>query len=230
MEAQAAESSWRQPAAPEVPALREVSAVDGHSSWLIAAKRLMDIFLSLLALILLAPVWGAIALLIKLDSPGPVLFRQRRVGQGGEPFQMLKFRTMIKDADAHKLSLLHMNDAAEGLFKIQQDPRVTRVGRMLRSTSLDELPQLLHVLTGRMSLVGPRPLVQEEDELIAGRYRERLEMRPGITGAWQVAGASRIPINEMVKLDHDYVVNWSLRGDLKLLLGTIPHVLLRRGI
>jgi lipopolysaccharide/colanic/teichoic acid biosynthesis glycosyltransferase len=193
-------------------------------------KRIFDFVTTLLILIPLAPAMLLIAAIIKLDSPGPVFFRQRRVGYGGEVFSMLKFRTMIEDADAHKLSLLHMNDAADGLFKIAEDPRVTRVGRFLRSSSLDELPQLLQVLSGRMSLVGPRPLVPEEDALIEGEYRRRLEVRPGMTGVWQVAGASRIPIAEMVKLDYEYVRSWSLWGDLRLLVATLPHVVRRRGI
>lgn len=194
------------------------------------AKRAFDIVLSTFAILLLAPLMLIIAALIKFDSPGPVFFRQRRIGWKGVPFSMLKFRTMIKDADAHKLSLLHLNDAGEGLFKIDGDPRATRFGRFLRSTSVDELPQLLHVFTGKMSLVGPRPLVPDEDALIEGPCRRRLEMRPGMTGSWQVAGASRIPISEMVRLDLAYQEHWSVLRDLKLLIGTVPHVVRRRGI
>ncbi len=194
------------------------------------AKRGVDIVGSLLALILLSPLWLLIAVMIKIDSHGPVLFRHRRVGRNAVPFEMRKFRTMVKDADHHKLSLLHLNEAGDGLFKIERDPRVTRFGRFLRSTSLDELPQLLHVLTGKMSLVGPRPLVPEEDERIEGAQRSRLTMRPGMTGVWQVAGASRIPLSEMAVLDAEYVENWSPWGDLKLLFGTVPHVVRRRGI
>ena len=195
-----------------------------------ALKRGFDVVGATLLLIVLAPVLIAIAILVKLDSPGPVLFRHPRVGRDGEWFWMRKFRTMIKDADAHKLRLLHMNEAAEGLFKIREDPRVTRFGRFLRSTSLDELPQLFHVLTGKMSLVGPRPLVPEEDAKIQGQYRRRLELRPGMTGVWQVEGASEIPIHEMVRLDLGYVRDWSLWGDVKLLAGTAAHVVQRRGI
>jgi lipopolysaccharide/colanic/teichoic acid biosynthesis glycosyltransferase len=194
------------------------------------SKRAFDVVGSLLTLVILAPVWALIAILIKLDTPGPVLFRQSRVGRDGEVFAMLKFRTMIRDADQQKLQLLHLNEAGEGLFKIRDDPRLTRFGRFLRSTSLDELPQLVHVLTGQMSLVGPRPLIPDEDVLIDGRYRRRLEMRPGMTGAWQAAGASRIPMSEMIQLDYDYVRDWSLFGDVKLLVRTVPHVVLRRGM
>lgn len=193
-------------------------------------KRTVDVAGAVLALLVLAPLFLVIAAMIKVDSPGSVFFRQRRVGCDGIPFEMRKFRTMIRDADGHKLRLLHMNEAAEGLFKIREDPRVTRFGRFLRSTSLDELPQLLHVVSGRMSLVGPRPLVPEEDARIGGGYRRRLDMRPGMTGIWQVRGASMIPLAEMVVLDLDYIRNWSLWGDLKLLLGTAGHVVRRRGI
>jgi lipopolysaccharide/colanic/teichoic acid biosynthesis glycosyltransferase len=193
-------------------------------------KRMIDLVGATLLVILLAPIWLMIALLIKADSPGPILFRQRRIGRDGKAFSMLKFRTMVDGADAHKPALLHLNEAADGLFKINGDPRVTRVGRWLRATSLDELPQLLHVVTGRMSLVGPRPLVPEEDAQIVGAHRRRLQVRPGMTGAWQVAGASSIPINEMVILDSDYVSDWSLWVDVKLLAVTASHVVRRRGL
>jgi lipopolysaccharide/colanic/teichoic acid biosynthesis glycosyltransferase len=194
------------------------------------AKRAFDIVCSLLLIAILAPVWLTIAILIKADSPGPVLFRQRRIGRNGQPFQMIKFRTMVDGADAYKPALLHLNDAAEGLFKIYGDPRITKVGRSLRSTSLDELPQLIHVVTGKMSLVGPRPLVPEEDAQIAGSQRRRLQMRPGMTGIWQVGGASAIPIHQMARLDSGYVDNWSLWADVKLLVSTAAHVVSRKGL
>jgi lipopolysaccharide/colanic/teichoic acid biosynthesis glycosyltransferase len=193
-------------------------------------KRAFDLIGALLLVAVLAPAWLMIAFVIKWDSPGPVLFRQRRIGRDGETFWMLKFRTMVDGADAHKASLLHLNEAAEGLFKISTDPRITRVGRWLRATCLDELPQLFHVITGKMSLVGPRPLVPEEDARIHGRDRSRLQMRPGMTGVWQVGGASRIPIHKMTRLDLDYVENWSLWVDLKLLLQTAGCVAFRRGV
>jgi lipopolysaccharide/colanic/teichoic acid biosynthesis glycosyltransferase len=194
-----------------------------------ALKRAFDVIGAAVLLIVLAPLWLTISLLIKVDSTGPILFRQRRIGQYAVPFRMFKFRTMVDGADAHKPALLHMNEAAEGLFKISGDPRVTRIGRWLRRTSLDELPQLLDVISGRMSLVGPRPLVPEEDAQITGAHRGRLSMRPGITGVWQVNGASAIPISEMVKLDRQYVDQWSLWLDVKLLLLTASHVVHRRG-
>jgi lipopolysaccharide/colanic/teichoic acid biosynthesis glycosyltransferase len=194
-----------------------------------ALKRAFDLVGGAVLLIILAPVWLTICLLIKADSPGPILFRQRRIGQYGVPFRMFKFRTMVDGADTRKPALLQMNEAAEGLFKISSDPRLTRTGRWLRRTSLDELPQLLDVISGRMSLVGPRPLIPQEDSQITGAHRGRLSMRPGMTGVWQVNGASAIPISEMVKLDREYIDQWSLWLDVKLLLLTASHVVHRRG-
>jgi lipopolysaccharide/colanic/teichoic acid biosynthesis glycosyltransferase len=195
-----------------------------------AAKRIFDLIGAILLLVLLAPIWLAVALAIKIDSPGPILFRQRRIGHNGRAFWIFKFRTMVDGADEQKVDLIHLNGAAEGLFKIKGDPRVTRVGARLRAISLDELPQLLNVVTGRMSLVGPRPLVPEEDATIVGEDRQRLAMRPGMTGVWQVGGASTIPIRKMVVLDRAYLETWSLWLDLKLLLKTAQLVALRRGI
>jgi lipopolysaccharide/colanic/teichoic acid biosynthesis glycosyltransferase len=194
------------------------------------AKRTFDFIVAAVLLTIAIPALVAIALAIKLDTPGPILFRQSRVGRGGEIFGMLKFRTMVDGAHSRRDELRHLNEAPDGLFKISDDPRLTRVGGFLRVTSLDELPQLVHVLVGRMSLVGPRPLVPEEDALVLGGYRRRLEMRPGMTGPWQAAGASRVPLQEMVKLDTEYVDEWTLMGDLRLLLRTVPHVVLMRGI
>jgi lipopolysaccharide/colanic/teichoic acid biosynthesis glycosyltransferase len=212
------------PAAPEIPVERV------HGILARATKRTIDFVGALLLIATLLPFVLVTAVLIKLDSPGPILFRQRRVGRDGKLFWMLKFRTMIDGADEQKPKLRHLNGAAEGLFKIDGDPRVTRLGTWLRGTSLDELPQLLHVLTGKMSLVGPRPLVPEEDALIIGTNRRRLVMRPGMTGVWQVNGASSIPINKMVVLDRGYVEGWSLRLDCRILLRTASHVFLRRGL
>jgi lipopolysaccharide/colanic/teichoic acid biosynthesis glycosyltransferase len=195
-----------------------------------AAKRAFDVVGALLLIALLAPAWLVIALLIRADSPGPIVFRQRRIGRDGRPFSMLKFRTMVDGADFYKPALLHLNEAADGLFKIDGDPRVTRTGNWLRATCLDELPQLLNVVTGKMSLVGPRPLVPEEDAKIRGSQRRRLQLRPGMTGVWQVAGASAIPISVMVELDSDYVESWSLWSDVKLIAVTASLVLLRKGL
>jgi lipopolysaccharide/colanic/teichoic acid biosynthesis glycosyltransferase len=192
-------------------------------------KRCMDVAGSAIAVVALAPVLIAIAVLIKLDSPGPVLFRQLRAGRGGRPFQMLKFRSMVEGADGQKDGLRHLNEA-DGVFKIARDPRITPVGRWLRHMHLDELPQLLNVLRGEMSLVGPRPLPLDEARAIQGWYRDRLEVRPGITGYWQVLGSARVPAREMVKLDYLYVANWSLWSDVRLMLRTVPVVLRRRGL
>jgi lipopolysaccharide/colanic/teichoic acid biosynthesis glycosyltransferase len=179
-------------------------------------------------LVILTPVLVTIALAIRVGPRGPILFRQTRVGRNGREFQMLKFRSMVTDAEARKAELLDMNEA-DGLFKIEDDPRVTRVGRFLRRTSLDELPQLFNVLSGEMSLVGPRPLVVDEDRRIEGFYRRRLHLTPGMTGPWQIAGSARIPLHEMKSIDYLYVANWSLWLDVKILLRTIPYVALRRG-
>ncbi len=170
------------------------------------------------------------AVAIKLDSRGPVLFGQLRVGRHGERFEMLKFRTMIPRADELKDSLREHNEAQDGLFKIADDPRVTRVGRFLRKSALDELPQLLNIVKGEMSLVGPRPLVIDEDQRIEGWHRQRLDLMPGMTGPWQILGPTRVPLREMVAIDYLYVANWSLWSDIKILLRTVPHVLGRRGL
>jgi lipopolysaccharide/colanic/teichoic acid biosynthesis glycosyltransferase len=195
-----------------------------------AVKRAFDLTGALLGLLAISPLMAAIALAIKLEGRGPVFFRQLRVGRHGQRFHMVKFRTMVQDADAMKESLRHANEAQEGLFKIAADPRVTRVGRLLRRSALDELPQLWNIVRGEMSLVGPRPLVVDEDQRVEGWHRRRLELMPGMTGPWQILGPSRVPLREMVAIDYLYVANWSLWGDIKILLRTVPHVLGRRGL
>jgi exopolysaccharide biosynthesis polyprenyl glycosylphosphotransferase len=192
-------------------------------------KRLLDVTGSLAGLILLAPLFSLVAVAIKLDSRGPVFFGQRRVGLWAREFPLLKFRTMVEDADDQKASLRALNEAEEGFFKIHDDPRLTRVGRVLRRLSIDELPQLFNVLRGEMSLVGPRPLVPEEDMRVEGWLRRRLEIQPGMTGVWQVLGSSRVPLRDMVRIDYLYLANWSLWLDMKILLRTVPLVLGRRG-
>ena len=179
-------------------------------------KRLFDIVVTGLLLLLLAPVLALIALAVKLNSPGPVLFRQVRVGRMGREFEMLKFRTMVQDADARKGELDDRNEAAP-LFKVADDPRATGVGRILRRRSLDELPQLFNVMKGDMSLVGPRPLIVEEDRLFSGWQRRRYQVAPGITGPWQIQGSSRVPLSDMVILDYLYCANWSLWHDAKII-------------
>jgi exopolysaccharide biosynthesis polyprenyl glycosylphosphotransferase len=195
-----------------------------------SVKRAFDLAYTSLGLLALSPLMILAAIAIKLDSPGPVFFRQLRVGRHGQRFHIFKFRTMVPDAEALKDSLRHRNEAQEGLFKIANDPRVTRVGRVLRKTALDEIPQLLNVLKGEMSLVGPRPLVVDEDERVRGWHRRRLELTPGMTGPWQILGPARVPLAEMVAIDYLYVVNWSLWADIKILLRTVPHVVGRRGL
>jgi exopolysaccharide biosynthesis polyprenyl glycosylphosphotransferase len=196
-----------------------------HSSWLL--KRAFDLVVASIALVAVGPLLTAIAIAIRIDTDGPTFFRQVRVGRDGKHFQIFKFRSMVVDADAQKEALRASNEGGEGLFKLTDDPRVTRVGRFLRRTSLDELPQLLNVLQGNMSLVGPRPLVIDEDAQVLGLDRSRLYLTPGMTGPWQVLG-SRVPMQEMVGIDYLYVANWTLWLDLKVLLRTVLHVA-RRG-
>jgi exopolysaccharide biosynthesis polyprenyl glycosylphosphotransferase len=195
-----------------------------------AVKRAFDLIGASLGLLAVSPLLIAIAVAIKLDSRGSVFFGQLRVGRHGERFQMLKFRTMIPGAEAMKDSLRDLNEAQEGLFKISEDPRVTRIGKFLRKSALDELPQLLNIVKGEMSLVGPRPLVIEEDDRVEGWHRRRLELTPGMTGHWQILGPARVPLKEMVAIDYLYVANWSLWTDIKILLRTVPHVIGRRGL
>jgi exopolysaccharide biosynthesis polyprenyl glycosylphosphotransferase len=191
-------------------------------------KRVFDLLGAGVGLLLFSPLLALIAVAIKVDSPGPVLFRQRRVGRDGEGFEILKFRTMVDGADSRKAELLDRNEA-QGFFKIENDPRITPVGRLLRRASLDELPQLWNVMRGQMSLVGPRPLVGEEDERVQGWDRSRLHLTPGMTGPWQILGSSRVPLHEMVKIDYLYTANWSLWADVKLILRTVPYMARRNG-
>jgi lipopolysaccharide/colanic/teichoic acid biosynthesis glycosyltransferase len=192
-------------------------------------KRAFDVAPTSVGLLLVAPLMAAIALAVRLDSKGPVIFRQVRVGRDGRHFSIFKFRTMMVGAEASKDELLARNEAGAGLFKLTEDPRVTRVGRFLRGTSLDELPQLFNVVRGEMSLVGPRPLVVDEDAQVLGLDRSRLHLTPGMTGPWQVLGA-RVPMQEMVGIDYLYVANWSLWLDVKILLRTARHVARRSNL
>jgi exopolysaccharide biosynthesis polyprenyl glycosylphosphotransferase len=197
------------------------------TSWYV--KRTFDLVVASIGIVVLSPLLLGIAAAVKLSSPGPVLFRQPRVGRRGKCFQMLKFRTMYDGADAEK-ERLHEYCDSEGLFKLLDDPRVTPVGRVLRRTSLDELPQLWNVIRGEMSLVGPRPLIEEEDRKIAGWHHRRREGTPGMTGVWQVLGSQRVPLDDMVKMDYLYRADWSLWLDVKILLRTFAHVCSRRGM
>jgi exopolysaccharide biosynthesis polyprenyl glycosylphosphotransferase len=191
-------------------------------------KRALDVGVSSVLLLLAAPAMLLLAVAIRLGSRGPVFFRQARVGHQGRPFSVVKFRTMVQDAEARREALLG-GSADPNWLKLDHDPRITRVGALLRRTSLDELPQLFNVLKGEMSLVGPRPLPLCEDELVTGWGRGRLDLTPGVTGPWQVLGRTDIPFAEMVKLDYLYVTNWSLWRDLCLIFRTLPAVVARRG-
>lgn len=197
--------------------------------WNLAIKRSLDVALIVLSLPLLIPLVLLIALLIRLDSRGPALFRQIRVGKDGKPFTCYKFRTMVVDAEQRKAELAKLNEADGPLFKIRRDPRVTRIGRFLRSSSLDELPQLWNVLQGEMSLVGPRPGLPQEVDQYETWHRRRLEVTPGLTGLWQVLGRSDTTFDEMVRLDIYYTENWSVGMDIRILLKTIPVVLIGKG-
>jgi exopolysaccharide biosynthesis polyprenyl glycosylphosphotransferase len=196
-------------------------------------KRSMDITFSVLGLLVLAPLFAVLAVVIKLDSRGPVFFRQVRMGERDRTFRIYKFRTMSADAEERKRHLTHLNMHAKPggdsrMFKIPSDPRITRIGAFLRRTSIDELPQLINVLKGEMSLVGARPLILAEDQHVAEWARKRLALRPGMTGLWQVLGRSEIPFEEMTKLDYLYVTNWSLAEDMRLILRTLPALLRKR--
>ena len=186
-------------------------------------KRLADVALSAAALIVTAPLWALIALLIRLDSPGPVLFRQLRAGHNGRRFLMWKFRTMSPDAEQRQAELEGLNEVQGAAFKIGRDPRVTRLGRWLRRASIDELPQLVNVLKGEMSLVGPRPLpLRDLGRLSQDWQRRRFSVRPGLTCLWQAGGRHTLPFEEWMRLDLDYIDNWSLLLDLKIMLRTVP--------
>jgi len=205
-----------------VPALWTVT---DDTLYLRYLKRLFDLVFSIVGLVLGIPLACLIALAIKLDSPGPVLFKQVRVGQGGRPFVFYKFRSMFVGAEGIKKEFLHLNEMDGPVFKLFDDPRITQVGRFLRKSSLDELPQLINVLRGDMSLVGPRPPVPEEVRLYEPWQMRRLAVKPGITCLWQVSGRSIIGFDEWMRLDVQYIRNRSFLLDLKILLKTIPAVL-----
>ena len=192
-------------------------------------KRVVDVLLGFLALVLLSPFFLVIAILIKLDSRGPVFFRQVRAGKNGREFLFYKFRSMIEDAEELKQSLMHLNELDGPVFKISDDPRITSVGRFLRRTSLDELPQLINVLRGEMSLVGPRPPLPSEVENYEGWQRKKLSVVPGITCLWQISGRNHIGFTEWMRLDIEYIRRQSLGLDFRILARTVPAVLSRKG-
>jgi exopolysaccharide biosynthesis polyprenyl glycosylphosphotransferase len=195
----------------------------------IALKRTFDLVVGALSVLLLLPVWLPVAILVKLTSRGPALYRQTRVGRGGRHFAMLKFRSMVEDADQRLDEIAHMNEADGHIFKVKNDPRLTRVGWLIRRFSIDELPQLINVLRGEMSLVGPRPPIPGEVEGYEDWHYRRFETTPGMTGLWQVSGRSKLSFDEMVTLDIFYIENWSLKFDLGIMMRTVPVVLLGWG-
>ena len=192
-------------------------------------KRTIDAVLSFAVLVMLLPLMAVVAILIKLTSPGPVFFVQDRVGMNQRQFKLYKFRSMIADAELHKAELLHLNERDGPVFKIDNDPRVTPLGRFIRRTSIDELPQLFNVLMGEMSLVGPRPPLPEEVGKYEWMFRHRLCVKPGITCTWQVSGRNQVSFDRWMQMDHEYIENWSIWLDLRILLQTIPAVLSSRG-
>jgi exopolysaccharide biosynthesis polyprenyl glycosylphosphotransferase len=197
--------------------------------WNLLVKRAFDLVLGGLFGLVGLPLWALISLAIKLDSPGPVLFAQTRIGKNGAPFRCFKFRSMVADAEELRPDLGDLNEASGPLFKLRNDPRRTRIGRMIRRYSLDEMPQLLNVLRGEMSLVGPRPNLPGEVEQYQEWHKKRLTVSPGMTGLWQVSGRSDLTFDEMVLLDIYYVENWNLAQDLGILIRSIPAVLHARG-
>ena len=226
------EMLWRQGALEGIghaPAIDQ-SGTDSKRRLYEKTKRGMDCFLTGLGLVVLSPIFLLLALVIRLDSPGPVLFSQTRVGKNGVPFRCWKFRSMYTDAESRKAELAELNEMAGGVtFKMKRDPRITRVGRFIRKASIDELPQLWNVFAGDMSLVGPRPAVPAEVAQYSAHERRRLEVKPGITCIWQVSGRSDLPFDQQVELDIRYAEERSLRLDIELLLRTVPAVLFARG-
>lgn len=199
------------------------------TGWNLVLKRIFDLAFTIPFLLLTAPLWLLIAIAIKLDSSGPVFFKQERAGKNGKSFQVYKFRSMVVGAEAEQQKLIAQNEASGPLFKIRDDPRRTRVGRFIRQTSLDELPQFINVLRGEMSVVGPRPALFSEVAQYQEWQRKRLDIQPGITGLWQVSGRSDLTFDEMVMLDIYYGENWSLMSDIRIILRTIPQVLFGDG-
>lgn len=192
-------------------------------------KRGIDLIGASLGLLAISPLLLGIALLIKLTSEGPILYKSNRIGKNYQPFAMYKFRTMCTDADAKRDALREQANLQGDLFKLENDPRVTPIGKILRALSLDELPQLLNVIRGEMSLVGPRPLPPDESKLFEDPYTLRFQVYPGMTGKWQVSGRSSLKFDQLCKLEMDYVLSWTLLSDLEILFKTLPAVLASRG-
>ena len=207
----------------------DASSLLNAAGWQLAAKRLMDVVGAIVGFVVFSPLYLAITMAILITSGRPVFFHQPRVGKDGELFNFVKFRTMTRNADADRHLVIGLNEADGPVFKIRNDPRITPLGRFLRRYSLDELPQLIHVLTGKMSLVGPRPPLPDEVSRYSTRELQRLRVKPGLTCKWQVSGRSDLGFVSWVDLDIEYIQSWNLRSDVKLLLETIPAVLTARG-
>ncbi|MCE3234245.1 MAG: exopolysaccharide biosynthesis polyprenyl glycosylphosphotransferase [Vampirovibrio sp.] len=211
----------------------ELAFLNRSSQWLYrlqqGMKRAVDLLGASLGMVLISPLLLGIALLIKITSEGPVLYKSRRIGKNYQPFDMYKFRTMCTDADAKRDALREQANLQGDLFKLENDPRVTAIGKILRALSLDELPQLLNVIRGEMSLVGPRPLPPDESQLFEDPYTLRFQVYPGMTGKWQVSGRSKLRFDQLCRLEMDYVLRWTLLSDLEILFKTLPAVLASRG-
>ncbi|MFI5370540.1 MAG: sugar transferase [Candidatus Eisenbacteria bacterium] len=225
---------WALPYAPRMPfgraeMLAAPVAARPEGFYLLAGKRMIDAVGAVLSLIVLSPLMLLVAIAIKLESRGPVLYRSTRIGKDGRPFEFLKFRSMMDGADQHRQTLSHLNEMDGPTFKISRDPRVTRVGRLLRVSSIDEIPQFLNVLRGEMSLVGPRPPIPEEVAQYEPWQCRRLDVRPGITCLWQISGRSTLSFKEWMRLDLEYIKHQSFWLDMRILLRTIPAVLSREG-
>jgi exopolysaccharide biosynthesis polyprenyl glycosylphosphotransferase len=230
-DAGAADYPWRSvaPIAP-IRHAHSAGALDPTAEpWYPPVKRVVDIVAASLLIVCLLPLFLVVAALVKLDSRGPVFYRQQRVGRGGSPFRMYKFRSMHSGADRQLVHLLPFNETDGLLFKLRSDPRVTRIGRVLRRLSIDELPQLFNVIIGNMSLVGPRPPLQREVDQYTSQHHRRLDVTPGLTGLWQVSGRSDLCFDEGMALDLQYVAQCSLLLDLAIIARTIPAILRCRG-
>lgn len=214
---------------PGTPGVRSDRGLTHARAWKRFVKRAIDVVGGVLLIVLLAPILVVTAIAIRVSSRGSVLYVQVRVGKGGRPFRMLKFRSMRRQAHDDRVNVIHLNEVSGPVFKIREDPRLTRVGRLMRKLSIDELPQLMNVIAGQMSLVGPRPPLPEEYEAYGPRECRRLSVRPGLTCIWQVSGRSDVDFESWVDMDLEYIDTWSFGQDLKLLLLTIPAVLSGRG-
>src|SRR6185503_5850506 len=225
-----APTTWRGPADGDTaPAILPFVTPHDEGAYLRAGKRIVDVIGATLALLVLAPVILVMAIIIRITTHGPVFYRSKRIGRGGREFTFYKLRSMVKDAHLKRHHVEHLNEADGPVFKIASDPRITPIGRFMRSTSLDEVPQFWNVLRGDMSLVGPRPPIPEEVAQYEPWQLRRLDVRPGLTCLWQISGRSRIGFQEWMRLDLEYIRHRSLKLDLKILLRTIPAVLSREG-